>query len=91
MKHWMIVLAAIALLFLHERLCATKFWFLGGTLPLAGMGALGYQLAIAKIHFSAQLTIAYAVFFAVTIVLWIVGRHAYRQKELNRMRAKDMN
>ena len=53
MKHWMIVLAAIALLFLHERLCATKFWFLGGTLPLAGMGALGYQLAIAKIHFPA--------------------------------------
>ena len=38
MKHWIIVIIAIALFFLHERLSATKYWFLGGLLPLAGIG-----------------------------------------------------
>ena len=90
MKHWMIVLAAIALLFLHERLCATKFWFLGGVLPLAGIAAMVYRLVISKTYFSTQLIIAYVVFFIVTILLWIIGRYEYRQKELKCMKAKDI-
>ena len=43
MKHWIIVIIAIALFFLHERLSATKYWFLGGLLPLAGIGVAIYE------------------------------------------------
>ncbi len=90
MKHWIIVGFAIILLFLHERLSATKFWFLGGVLPLAGIVTMIYQLVLTKIHFSVESIIAYIVFFIVTILLWIVGRYEYKQKELNRMKAKDI-
>lgn len=31
MKHWIIVIVAITLMILHERLSATKFWFLGAS------------------------------------------------------------
>ncbi len=90
MKHWIIVGFAIILLFLHERLSATKFWFLGGVLPLAGIVTMIYQLVFTKIHFAMESIIAYIVFFIVTILLWIVGRYEYKQKELNRMKAKDI-
>lgn len=91
MKHWIIVIAAITLMILHERLSAAKLWFLGAALPLTGVAAMVYQLAISKTHFSTQLIIAYAVFFIVTILLWIAGRYEYRQKELTRMKAKDID
>ncbi|MEY8424567.1 hypothetical protein AALB52_17870 [Lachnospiraceae bacterium 38-14] len=91
MKHWIVVIAAITLMFLHERLSTTKFWFLAGVLPLAGIAAMVYQLVISKTYFSTQLIIAYAVFFIVTILLWVVGRYEYKQKELKRMKAKDID
>ena len=87
MQHWIIVGAAIILLYLHERLSATKYWLLGGVLPLAVMI---YQLLIAKIDFSAQIIIAYAVFFMAAVLLWVVGQYEYRQKELKRMKARDI-
>ena len=90
MKHWIIVIVAITLMVLHERLSTTKFRFLGGVLPLAGIAAMVYQLIISKTYFSTQLIIAYAVFFIVTILLWIVGRYEYRQKDLKCMKAKDI-
>ena len=40
---------------------------------------------------SIQLMIAHVVFFIVTILLWIVGRYEYRQKELKRMKAKGID
>ena len=91
MKHWIIVIVAITLMVLHERLSTTKFWFLGGVLTLAGIAAMVYQLIISKTYFSTQLIIAYVVFFIVTILLWIVGRYEYRQKELKCMKAKDID
>ncbi|MCR1920294.1 hypothetical protein [Flavonifractor plautii] len=91
MKHWIIVGIAILLIFLHERLSATKFWALGSILPLAGVAALVYQYAFAKSHFSAQIIIAYVIFFIVTLLLWVVGRYEYKQKELKRMKAKDID
>ena len=90
MKHWIIVIVAITLIILHERLSATKLWFLSGVLPLTGIAAIVYQLVISKTYFSTQLIIAYAVFFIVTILLWIVGRYEYRQKDLKCMKAKDI-
>ena len=78
------------LMILQERLNATKLGFLGGVLPLAGIAAIVYQLVISKTYFSTQLIIAYVVFFIVTILLWIVGRYEYRQKDLKRMKAKDI-
>lgn len=90
MKYWIIVIVAITLMVLHERLSTTKFWLLGGVLPLACIAAMVYQLVIFKTYFSTQLIIAYAVFFIVTILLWIVGRYEYRQKDLKRMKAKDI-
>jgi len=90
MKHWFIVIIAIVLLALHERLSATKYWFLGGLLPLAGAGAAVYQLCIMKMTLPTEGMIAYIVFFAVTLLLWVVGRYEYKQKELNKMKAKDI-
>lgn len=90
MKYWIIVIVAITLMVLHERLSTTKFWLLGGVLPLACIAAMVYQLVIFKTYFSTQLIIAYAVFFIVTILLWIVGRYEYRQKDLKCMKAKDI-
>ena len=78
------------LMILQERLNATKLGFLGGVLPLAGIAAIVYQLVISKTYFSTQLIIAYVVFFIVTILLWIVGRYEYRQKDLKRMKAKEI-
>ena len=90
MKHWIIVIVAITLMVLHERLSTTKFWFLGGVLPLAGIAAMVFQLVISKTYFSTQLIISYVVFFIVTILFWIVGRYEYRQKDLKCMKAKDI-
>lgn len=90
MQHWIIVGAAIILLYLHERLSATKYWLLGGVLPLASVAVMIYQLLIAKIDFSAQIIIAYAVFFMAAVLLWVVGQYEYRQKELKRMKARDI-
>lgn len=90
MQHWIIVGAAIILLYLHERLRATKYWLLGGVLPLASVAVMIYQLLIAKIDFSAQIIIAYAVFFMAAVLLWVVGQYEYRQKELKRMKARDI-
>ena len=90
MKHWIIVIIAIALFFLHERLSATKYWFLGGLLPLAGIGVAIYQLIILKTTLSTTNIIAYIVFFAVSFLLSIVGRYEYKQKEINKMKAKDI-
>ena len=78
------------LMILQKRLSATKLGFLGSVLPLAGIAAMVYRLVISKTYFSTQLIIAYAVFFIVTILLWIVGRYEYRQKDLKRMKAKDI-
>lgn len=90
MKHWVIVGIAIAIMSLHERLSATKYWFLGSLLPLAGIGALIYQLLFTSISFSIQSIIAYVGFFCVTIIFWALGRHEYKQKELKRMKARDI-
>lgn len=90
MQHWIIVGAAIILLYLHERLSATKYWLLGGVLPLVSVAVMIYQLLIAKIDFSAQIIIAYAVFFMAAVLLWVVGQYEYRQKELKRMKARDI-
>ena len=79
------------LMILQKRLSATKLGFLGSVLPLAGIAAMVYQLVISKTYFSTQLIITYAVFFIVTILLWIVGRYEYRQKELKCMKAKDID
>ena len=79
------------LMILQKRLSATKLGFLGSVLPLAGIAAIVYQLVISKTYFSTQLIIAYVVFFIVTILLWIVGRYEYRQKELKCMKAKDID
>ena len=79
------------LMILQKRLSATKLGFLGSVLPLAGIAAMVYQLVISKTYFSTQLIITYAVFFIVTILLWIVGRYEYRQKDLKRMKAKDID
>ena len=78
------------LMILQKRLSATKLGFLGSVLPLAGIAAIVYRLVISKTYFSTQLIIAYVVFFIVTILLWIVGRYEYRQKDLKRMKAKDI-
>ena len=78
------------LMILQKRLSATKLGFLGSVLPLAGIAAMVYRLVISKTYFSTQLIIAYVVFFIVTILLWIVGRYEYRQKDLKRMKAKDI-
>ena len=90
MKHWIIVIIAIALFFLHERLSATKYFFFGGILPFAGIGVEIYQLIIIKTTLSTTNIIAYIVFFAVSFLLWIVGRYEYKQKEINKMKAKDI-
>ena len=57
---------------------------------MAGIAAMVYRLVISKTYFSTQL-IAYVVFFIVTILLWIVGRYEYKQKELKCMKAKDID
>jgi len=90
MKHWIIVMIAIGLLALHEKLSTTKYWLLGGLLPLAGVGAAVYQFCILKMTLPAEGIVAYIVFFAVTLLLWMVGRYEHRQKELNRMKARDI-
>lgn len=90
MKHWIIVIIAVVLFALHVRLSATKYWFLGGILPLAGVCAAIYQLFIIKTTLSTANIIAYIVFIAVSIILWIIGRYEYRQKELKKMKAKDI-
>ncbi len=90
MKHWIIVIFAIFLLYLHQRASASKFWFLGRVLPLAGIAAMIYQLLFAKIQFSMENMIAYVVFFIVTLLLWFAGRYEYIQKELKRMKARDI-
>ena len=57
---------------------------------MACIAAMVYRLVISKTYFSTQLIFAYVVFFIVTILLWIVGRYEYRQKDLKRMKAKDI-
>ncbi len=90
MKHWIIVIIAIALLVLHEKLSAAKYWFLGGLLPLAGIGTMVYQLCIMKMTLPTEGIIAYIVFFVAALLLWIIGRYEFKQKELNKMKAKDI-
>ncbi len=91
MKHWIVVGFAIMALLLHQKLSTTKFWFLGGALPFAGIAAMLYQLLFAKTHFSSELVISYIVFFISTILIWIIGRYEHRQKELKRMKANDIS
>lgn len=90
MKHWIMVIIAIGLFALHTRLSASKYWFLGGFLPLAGIGAAIYQLFVMKAALSPETILAYLVFFAASVLLWIVGRHEYRQKEWRKMKARDI-
>jgi len=90
MKHWIIIIFAIGLMAAHNRLSASKYWFLGGLLPAAGTGTAIYQFIFVKITPTAEGIIAYVVFFAVTLLLWLVGRYDHKQKELKRMKAKDI-
>ena len=90
MIHWGIVIIAVALFALHERLSASKHWFFGGLLPLAGAGALVYELCVRKSAWTTESMIGYLVFFAVTLLVWGIGRYEYRRKELAKMQAKDI-
>ena len=44
MKHWIIVIVAITLMILHERLSTAKLGVLGGVLPLTGIAAMVYRI-----------------------------------------------
>ena len=91
MKYWIAVIIAIALMGLHEKLSETKYWFLGGILPLTCLGMAVYEFGILKEIPKTTYIISYIVLFVVSIVLWAVGRHKYKQKELNKMKAKDID
>lgn len=90
MDHWIFVIIAIALLAIHERLSASKHWFLGGILPLTGIIAAIYQFGFVKTIPATKSMIAYGIFFAATLLLWLIGRYEYKQAELKRMKAKDI-
>lgn len=90
MQHWILVLIAIGLLAIHERLSASKYWFLGGVLPLAGVAALVYQFGFANVEWSTRIVIAYVVFFVTTSLIWLIGRYERKRAELKRMKAKDI-
>lgn len=91
MKYWIAVIIAIALMGLHEKLSETKHWFLGAILPLACIGMAVYEFGILKESPKTSYMIDYIVIFGVSIVLWAVGRHRYKQKELNKMKARDID
>ena len=90
MQHWILVLIAIGLLAIHERLSASKYWFLGGVLPLAGVVGLVYQFGFANVERSTRIVIAYVVFFVTTSLSWLIGRYERKCTELKRMKAKDI-
>ena len=91
MKCWIAVIVAIALMGLHEKLSEAKHWFLGATLPLACIGMAVYEFGILKENSKAAYRIDYIVIFGVSIALWAVVQHRYKQKELDKLKAIDIN
>ncbi len=91
MKHASVVLIATILLCLHERLSTSRYFLLGGIVPLLTVIALLYRVFVRKVSFSVEDVIAYIVLFIITLFFWIMGRYEYKKKEIEKMKAKDLS
>lgn len=86
------LIIAIAVIVLHVWLCrrSPKFWYLGGLIPLVWIGLLVFLFFNGKINFGEDWKII--VFpTLILILLWIEGQQIARKKEIEKMKAKDIN
>ena len=87
----MTLLVALVVIVLHVWLChrSPKFWYLGGIIPLLWIGVLVVLFSNGKINFGEDWkTIIFPtlIFF----LFWIQGHQVAKKKEIDKMKAKDI-
>ena len=87
----MTLIIAFVVIVLHVWLChrSPKFWYLGGIIPLLWIGVLVFLFFNGKINFGEDWKIIISptlIFF----LFWIQGHQAAKKKEIEKMKAKDI-
>ena len=86
------LIAAIIIIIFHVWLCrrSPNFWYLGGIIPLLWIALLIFLFSNGKINFGEDWKMI--VFPTLIFILfWIEGQMAARKKEIEKMKAKDIN
>ena len=85
------LLIAIAVLLLHIWLSrrSPKFWYLGGIIPLLWIALLVFLFVNGKLNWGEdwKMIVFPTLIF---ILLWIKGQQSARKKEIEKMKAKDI-
>ena len=85
------LIIAIVVIILHVWLCrrSPKFWYLGGIIPLLWIALLAFLFFYRKISWGddwKMVVFPTLIFF----LFWIQGHQAAKKKELEKMKAKDI-
>ncbi|HIV11524.1 MAG TPA: hypothetical protein IAA63_00100 [Candidatus Pullilachnospira stercoravium] len=85
------LIIAIVVIILHVWLCrrSPKFWYLGGIIPLLWIALLAFLFFYRKISWGddwKMVVFPTLIFF----LFWIQGYQTAKKKELEKMKAKDI-
>lgn len=67
-----------------------KYWYLGGIMPLLWLGLLCFWILKGQIQLQQDLRL---VLFPslILLMIWAEGHHIAKKKEMDKMKAKDLN
>ena len=85
------LITAVAVIILHIWLCqrSPKFWYLGGIIPLLWVASLVFLFLNRKISWGEDwkmIVFPTLIFF----LFWIQGHQAAKKREIEKMKAKDI-
>ncbi len=91
MNKFVTLIIVLAVIVGHTWLChrSPKFWYLGGIVPLLWVGMLVFLFFNGKINFGEdwKMIIFPTLIF---LLLWVQGHLAAKKKEIEKMKAKDI-
>ena len=87
----MTLIVAFAVILVHVWLChrSPKFWYCGGIIPLLWIGVLVFLFLNGKINFGEDwkmIIFPTLIFF----LFWLQGYQVAKKKEIEKMKAKDI-
>ena len=85
------LITAVAVIILHIWFCqrSPKFWYLGGIIPLLWVASLVFLFLNGKISWGEDwkmIVFPTLIFF----LFWIQGHQAAKKREIEKMKAKDV-
>ncbi len=92
MRTFLLIAAALAVIGFHiwASRRSPRFWYLGGVVPLLWFGCLIFLGVRGMLHWPGDWR---QIIFPslILLLLWLEGHETAKKRELERMRAKDLN